>query len=295
MGTKMNFTHLVYFVKVCEYMNISKAAKDLFVSQPAVSLAIKSLEKELSAKLFIRKNNKLIMTEQGEKLYYLSNHLVQDFNSIENAFKDSKDNNKSLRVSIPPMLGTIMLPPIMNYLNRTNNRLKIELLDSPSVLSQTELINGKADLGVFCVNYDELDSSLDGLKIGESTLFFTVGKNNPLAQVKSVSFEDLKDTPICLMKEGSLQNWLIRRKFKEAGVKPNLIMTSDQVFSLINVVKTTNCGAFIFDQMLTDKELVGIPLKDPIKLSIMIAYNKNRPLSDNAKEFISFVQRSIRF
>ena len=65
----MKLTQLEYFCVAARYHNITKAANELFVTQPSVSSAIKSLEEEFGVNLFYRHNNKLTLTPEGEKFY----------------------------------------------------------------------------------------------------------------------------------------------------------------------------------------------------------------------------------
>ena len=65
----MKISQLRYFMTVCRYNNITKAAEELYVSQPAISSSIKDLETEFGVKLFYRQNNKLLLTDEGE--YFL--------------------------------------------------------------------------------------------------------------------------------------------------------------------------------------------------------------------------------
>ena len=62
MEERMKINQLIYFAMAAKYNNISKASKKLYVSQPAVSLAIKDLEEEFKCKLFARNNNVLTLT-----------------------------------------------------------------------------------------------------------------------------------------------------------------------------------------------------------------------------------------
>ena len=72
----MTYNQLKYFNAVCQFNNISRAAKKMYVSQPSVSLAIKELEDELGEVLFLRNNNKLYLTEAGQMLWEMSEDML---------------------------------------------------------------------------------------------------------------------------------------------------------------------------------------------------------------------------
>ena len=75
----MKIIQLQYFVEVVKTNNISKAAKNLYVSQPAISSAIRELEKEFNTTLFIRYNNQITLTDEGHYLYRLALDLLENF------------------------------------------------------------------------------------------------------------------------------------------------------------------------------------------------------------------------
>ena len=77
----MKLTQLQYFKAVAETGRISLAAKKLFVSAPAVSIAIANLEKELGIKLFDRSNNKIVLNEQGKLYLARVNRILEDLDS----------------------------------------------------------------------------------------------------------------------------------------------------------------------------------------------------------------------
>ena len=78
----MKIIQLQYFVEVVKTNNISKAAKNLYVSQPAISTAIRELEKEFNTSLFIRYNNQITLTDEGHYLYLLALDLLDNFEKV---------------------------------------------------------------------------------------------------------------------------------------------------------------------------------------------------------------------
>ena len=112
----MNINQLVYFVTVVKYNNITKAAKELYISQPAISLAIKDLEKEFGLTLFKRKNNVLTLTQHGKYLYDLSMPLIQEYNNVNERMNDYINKHSTLNLGIPPMLGTFLFHQSLMFL-----------------------------------------------------------------------------------------------------------------------------------------------------------------------------------
>ena len=79
----MTFEQLEYFLTTAKYMNLSKAAAELFISHSAISKSISALEEELGTRLFVRKNNVLTFTPSGEYLQKQSAYLLQIWNTTK--------------------------------------------------------------------------------------------------------------------------------------------------------------------------------------------------------------------
>ena len=119
----MKLTQLEYFCVAARYHNITKAAKELFVTQPSISNAIKALEEEFGVNLFFRNNNKLTLTPEGELFYKSSEELLAHADSVESEFHEIRKKITPIRIGIPPMLGTIYLPEL--YLSLKENIINL--------------------------------------------------------------------------------------------------------------------------------------------------------------------------
>ena len=87
----MKLTQLEYFCVAARYHNITKAAKELFVTQPSISNAIRALEEEFGVNLFFRNNNKLTLTPEGELFYKSAEELLAHADSVESEFHELRN------------------------------------------------------------------------------------------------------------------------------------------------------------------------------------------------------------
>lgn len=111
----MKIIQLEYFCAVSRYHSITQAAQKLFVTQPAISTAIKELEKEFSVNLFVRSKNHLTLTTEGEIFYQKAQELLQSIDQTTQQLYDLGKQTPSVRIGIPPLLSTIYFPDL--YLN----------------------------------------------------------------------------------------------------------------------------------------------------------------------------------
>lgn len=156
----MNINQLVYFVTVVKYNNITKAAKELYISQPAISLAIKDLEKEFGLTLFKRKNNVLTLTQHGKYLYDLSMPLIQEYNNVNERMNDYINKHSTLNLGIPPMLGTFLFPPIFNVFANENSGFQFKIKEYGSFANKKAVLDGEIDIAFTVTNECEVGDEL---------------------------------------------------------------------------------------------------------------------------------------
>ena len=288
----MTITQLQYFVAVVKQNNITKAARQLFVSQAAVSFAIKELEKEFNTSLFVRYNNQIVLTDEGHHLYKLAVNLLQN---VDNTYEDMKNYIKKssiLKIGVPPMLGSFIVPSIVQEFTDNNPNTEVQLVELGSVANQKAIIDKELSCG-FTVKYkDNISPELDYVNVDKTSLYFVINKSNPLAKKKVISINEIKNTPLILMKEDCLQSTLIQSEFEKNGLEPNIKIRTNQLYTIKELLLGNKLGAFLFTQVCKNnsEDIVAIPLKESLDFEIILAWRKNSSLNETTKQFISFIE-----
>lgn len=146
-----NLNHYKIFFEVAKTGNISKAAENLYISQPAVSKSITKLEQSLSHALFIRSKKGVRLTDEGKTLY---EHLEKAFDSIETAEKKLQQISElgigQLRIGASTSLCKhILLPYLQDYIEQ-NPHVKISIDCKPTYETLNQLAADKIDIGLIC-------------------------------------------------------------------------------------------------------------------------------------------------
>ena len=115
----MKIVQLEYFCAATRLHSITQAAAELYVTQPAISTAIKELEKEFSISLFTRTKNHLSLTKEGEVFYQKAQKLLAEYNNTMEQFHDLGKDIPTLRIGIPPLLSAIFFPDMMISIMRS--------------------------------------------------------------------------------------------------------------------------------------------------------------------------------
>lgn len=149
MEQNLNYYHIFY--EVAKAGNISKAAKNLYISQPAVSKSITKLEQSLSHTLFLRSKRGVKLTEEGKTLY---EHLDRAFSSIETAEKLLNKIGEfglgQIRIGVSTSLCKhVLLPYLQDYIH-DNPHIKISIACNPTYETLHLLKEDKIDIGLIC-------------------------------------------------------------------------------------------------------------------------------------------------
>jgi DNA-binding transcriptional LysR family regulator len=291
----MTLLQMKYFIAVCDNGSLTSASKSLFVTQPALSSAINQLEKEYNLKLFERKNNGLILTKEGEFFYEKAKLLLNDYDIFDKDLKDLAQNKYTIRIGVPPMIGSFLFPKIYQQYMIINPDALFEIWEEGSLSIRKKIQNKNLDIGFSILN-DSSNEHYEKEYILDTELLYCVSKNNPISNKTSLTIDDIKDEKIFLLREGFFQNQLINQMYLEVEKEPKIILVSSQLSVIRNFVKMNAGGAFLMKELIdqNDDTIIGIPFLVPLTLKIGLIWQKEAELHKGAQQFIQFLRKSTK-
>ena len=286
----MKLTQLEYFCVAARYHNITKAAKELFVTQPSISNAIKSLEEEFGVNLFFRNNNKLTLTPEGEIFYKSAEELLSHADSVESKFHELRKKVTPIRIGIPPMLGTIYLPELYLSLKENFPNVDFRLFEFCSIKACNLVLEEKLDIAIVNAEQPSIDKCNSRI-IDTEDLLFCVAPDHPLAGQKTLLLTMLADEPLILFNTDSVQVMTLTRQFKAVGVNPHIILNTSQITTLINMVKSGHMGTFLYRSIVEKHpDIVGIPVMPSIEQRIGVIWKKGKYQNTTTEKVIKFIE-----
>ena len=286
----MKLTQLEYFCVAARYHNITKAARELFVTQPSISNAIKALEEEFGVNLFFRINNKLTLTPEGEIFYKSAEELLAHADSVESKFHELRKKVTPIRIGIPPMLGTIYLPELYLSLNESFPNVDLRLFEFGSIKACNLVLEEKLDIAIVNAEQPSIDKCNSRI-IDTEDLLFCVAPDHPLAGQKTLLLTMLADEPLILFNTDSVQVMTLTRQFKAVGVNPHIILNTSQITTLINMVKSGHMGTFLYRSIVEKHpDIVGIPVMPSIEQRIGVIWKKGKYQNTTTEKVIKFIE-----
>jgi LysR family transcriptional activator of nhaA len=142
----INYNHIYYFYEVARFNSVTKAAQHLRLSQPSLSIQIKTLEQQLGFKLLEKKGRNIVLTDRGQRLYAQTARLFQGTNELVSRFNE-KNNSKNLRIAVSVTVEpSLFLETAFQTEKKRNSNLKIELFRVSTLDDAEAEILSRADL-----------------------------------------------------------------------------------------------------------------------------------------------------
>ena len=194
----MTLLQLAYFVEVCKCRNMTKAAANLHISQPAITKAIQELESEYGARLLLRRKNGQELTGEGQFLYQRAEALLHQAEELDAAMKQLCSRRKTVRVGVS-VVFVHLFPDFLRDYQAANPGLELKSYAFGTVELQQHMEKGSIDVAISGQS-DSLPFPSRVLLQAESR--FWTRRDSPLAGREVIHIDtDLGDTPIGLFRE----------------------------------------------------------------------------------------------
>lgn len=241
----MNLDQLQVFMAVAKHLHFSRAAEDLYITQPAVSASVSKLEGQYGVKLFHRIGRRVELTDAGEYLQQEGSRLLDGVDLVERGLQDFNALKKGeLHLAASLTVGNYWLPSrLKNFCDQHNQiELRCTLANAEQVIDGT--LQGKFDLcfvsGDWGMQLPQQNTELHLYKeeVGHEHLQLVVGKGHPWFGVKQVNKEQLANTPWVMREQGSGAQQMLESALKQAGTNINklnvvLVLNSSEMVKTI--------------------------------------------------------------
>lgn len=247
----MNFRQLEIFVRVVEEKSFTKAAKKLYVSQPALSKSIRALEEDVEKVLFERSAYGLELTDDGKIVYKYAKDAIEYYNDRIAEMRAVLSPKKNiLRIGIPPSAGTIFFSKVVYSFGVEHPEFDIQVTDISSRNASSMVQSDTLDLGVVLLPFEDDATEVKCVYSSEATL--VVPENHHLAAREQVAFAELEGLPFLSVNEEYQFYELVLSKFREAGISPNVAFRSAQWDTLL-FMTSENVGYTILEKSLVER------------------------------------------
>ncbi|MDO5336144.1 MAG: LysR family transcriptional regulator [Eubacteriales bacterium] len=290
----MTLNQLRYFCVASRCHSITKAAQELYVTQPTISSAIRELEIEFGISLFYRKGNRLVLTEEGAALYEKATRIIQYCDELKAEYASVNREKSPLRIGIPPMLSTVFFPELSDAFLEKCPQIPIMLEEYGSVRACELVQNDTLDFALVNMEWYNIDK-LNRAVLTEDQVMFCVTCDHPLAGHSRITVKELAKEPLIFFNADSVVNELLKTRFEAEKYIPHVVMQSSQIYTTLQFVKKNHVGCFLYSSMVNKFDgIIGIPMDPPIKIAIGIVWKKGKYISNDMQKFLNFTVKYYR-
>jgi len=286
---KLTLRQMEIFLNVVKEGHLTNVAKDMGLSQSAISMAIKELEKILGNPLFDRINKKLILNEMGRSFQKEISPIVKKINDIEYEFKNTV-NKGMIRVGASTTVVDYMMPPIIcSYMNNYPD-VKVALKEGNTKNIVDQIKDGKLDVGFIEGMVNDADIIKEIVGIDELIVVTTDPELN-----KKCFIDSIQSRKWVLREEGSGTREVFLDYIKDKVDHINIFLELGHTESIKSLLMNHQCLTCIskiaVKHEIENNKLIQVPLKNfECKRHFFMIYHKDKYKSELFEKFVYFTK-----
>ena len=296
----MTLTQLQYAVTIAKTKSMNQAANELFVSQPALSGAMKELEDELGTQLFIRNNRGIVITTEGEEFLSYARQMVELGNLVEERFVNKSITRKKFSVSMQHYTFAVeAFIELAKKFSIGEYELAVHETKTHEVIENVK--NYRSEIGVLYINsFNEKairkileEAELEFIPLYDCGICVYLSSSHPLADRKKITMEELAEYPCLSFEQGDRNSFYFAEEVLSTLEYKQIIKADDRA-TMLNLMTGLNgytlCSGIICEN-LNGSFHVSVPLDTEDTMTIGYIKRKNIPLSLLGREYIEILKR----
>lgn len=300
----MRLQQLHYIIKIVECGSMNEAAKQLFITQPSLSNAVKDLETEMGIKIFNRNPKGITLTKDGVEFLSYARQIIEQTALLEDRYKNHNSNRELFSVSSQHY--AFVVNAFVSLLKETDmTQYELFLRETRTWEIIDDVKNFRSEIGVLFLNdynRDVLSKLLEDNHLIAEMLFQTkphifVSEKHPLAKQVSLQFSDLEAYPYLSYDQGFHNSFYFSEEMMSQVPHEKSIVVSDRatLFNLMMGLNGYTVATGILNSQLNDNQIVAIPLDVPDIIDVVYIKHDKANLSKMGETFIALLKEEVKF
>lgn len=298
----MTLQQLRYVIKVAECGNMTKAARELFISQPSLTNAIKELEKEMNVMIFQRTNKGVIISKEGEIFLGYARQVLEQVYLLEDVYQKPEKRKQKFCVSTQHYSFAVnaFVELIQQY---GQEQYDFSLRETQTYEILDDVSRMKSEIGILYLN--EFNESVLKKIMKEKDLIFTplftakphifISRTHPLAQKEKVRMEDLDPYPFLSFEQGEHNSIYYSEEMFSDVVRSKNIRVRDRatLFNLLIGLHGYTICSGVIDEELNGKDIIAVPLDAEGEMKVGYVVHEKCLLSKLGKSYLEAIKHWI--
>lgn len=298
----MTLQQLRYIVTVADKGTISSAAKDLFISQPSLTNAIKELEEEIQITIFNRTNKGIIVSNEGNEFLAYARQVLEQFNLLEEKFLNVK--KQSPRFSVSTQHYSFAVNAFVDVIREFGgNNYDFTLRETQTYEIIDDVSRLKSEIGILYTSSknEEIIMKIikqnglifDQLFVAKPHVF--ISSKHPLANRDIITLEDLEEYPYLSFEQGDYNSFYFSEEILSTLDRNKNIKVRDRatLFNLAVGLNGYTISSGVISKELNGENIIARPLKVDEYMCIGTIVQKNMSLSRYGKAYMEALRNHI--
>lgn len=298
----MTLRQCKYLIEVSKHNSISMAASELYVTQPSISKAIKELETELEITILERTNKGVLFTKEGYELLFYAKMLVEQSESVFHHFKGQK-TKRLTKLSVSSQHYGFAIEATVHLMHYLNGRqYELNVIEGKSTEVIDDVSSGKSIIGILSIS-NLNQKYFDRYFISKALVFHPIistrqhvflRKEHPLASMRSVRIEQLKDYPCLTYSQNDMMLF-----FAESPINPNtqnkLVYVKDRgaMNDIISNTDGYNIGTGCIVENYTPPNIISIPLEGHNEIQIGYVKRDDQTFPEEINIYVDYLRSAL--
>ena len=296
----MTLTQLKYAIALSDAKSINEAARNLFISQPSLSSAIKELEAETGTELFIRTKRGIVITAEGEEFIGYARQVVEQYQLIETRYIEKRNVKKKFSVSMQHYSFAVnAFVEMVKQFGMDEYEFAVHETQTHSVIDDVK--NLKSEIGILYVNDFNRkimmklfsENNLEFHEILHCGIYAYIWKGHPLADKNEISIEELQEYPCLSFDQGINNSFYFAEEVLSTYDYKQIIKANDRA-TMLNLMVGLNgytlCSGIICEE-LNGSDYCAVPLKSDEIMTIGYISRKGMPISPIGKKYLEEIAK----
>lgn len=298
----MRIEQLEYLEAIVKTGSINEAAKNLYLTQPSLSNAIKELEKEVGVQILLRSKLGVSLTEDGREFLIYARQILDNVHLLEERYQKNAVRKQALSISAQHYAFVVhAFVELIRSVDSEEYQFTLRETETENILK--DLASFKSEIGILYLNafnrqvleklFKDNDLIFTPLFVAQPHVF--VGSQNPLIGRESVTLEDLEDYPYLSYEQGERNSFYFAEEILSTINHKKSIKVSDRatIFNLMVGLNGYTISSGIISSELNDDKIVAIPLEVDDSMTLGWLKRNKMELSPLAKDYIDILKEHI--
>lgn len=300
----MTLNQLKYVIALSKENSINEAAKKLFISQPSLTAALKSLEEEVGFDIFLRRKSGISLTVKGSEFLGYAKSVIEQYNILDAKFISQNSVKHTFHISMQHYTFAVnAFVEVIKQYGMDEYEFEIHETKTYEVIENVK--NQRSELGVLYLNnYNKSvlgkifnDAGLVFNPLFDCSIYVYMSKSNPLSMKKEIEIKELDNYPCLVFAQGDYNSFYFAEEVLSTYNYKRIVRANDRA-TLLNLMVGINgytlCSGIICED-LNGTDYCAVRLKTDEKMTIGYISRKSSVLSKIAERYIEELSKYKKY